>query len=79
MTQFVIAAFIVAAAIGYSAWLLMPASWRRAAAARLARGAARSGLGQERARALQERLGRTGGCSDCASCKGCASSSSAGR
>jgi len=79
MAQLLIAAFIVAAAIGYSAWVLMPASWRRAGAARLARGAARSGVAQEHARALQTRLERAGGCSDCASCKGCARSAPATR
>lgn len=73
MTQSLIAAFIVAAALAYSAWALMPASWRRAGAARLARRASRSGLAHEHARAIQARLERAGGCSECASCKGCAS------
>ena len=72
MTQLLIAAFIVAAALAYSAWVLMPASWRRACAARLARRAARSGLAQEQALAMQARLERAGACSECASCKGCA-------
>jgi hypothetical protein len=75
MTQLLIAAFMVAAALAYSAWVLMPASWRRGAAARLARRAADAGLAQEHARAIQARLERAGGCSECASCKGCASSS----
>lgn len=74
MAQFLIAAFIVAAALAYGAWVLMPASWRRAGAARLARRAARAGLAQERARAIQAGLERAGGCSECASCKGCAGS-----
>ncbi|HEY0887297.1 MAG TPA: DUF6587 family protein [Ramlibacter sp.] len=74
MTQLLIAFFVVAAALAYSAWVLMPASWRRAGAARLARRAARSGLAQERARAIQVRLERAGGCGECSSCKGCASS-----
>lgn len=73
MTQLLIAAFIVAAALAYSAWILMPASWRRVGAARLARRAARSGLAQEHARAMQARLEHAGGCSECASCKGCSS------
>ncbi len=73
MTQFVIVALIVAAALAYSAWVLMPASWRAAGAARLARGAARSGVAPQQALALQARLERAGGCSECASCKGCAS------
>ena len=79
MTQLLIAAFIVAAALAYSAWILMPASWRRASAARLARHAARSGLAQEHARAMQTRLERASACSECASCKGCASAPPAAR
>jgi CBS domain containing-hemolysin-like protein len=73
MTQLLIAASIVAAALAYSAWVLMPAAWRRAAAARLARRAVRSGLALERVRALQTRLEGAGGCGECAKCKGCAS------
>lgn len=73
MTQLLIAALIVAAALAYSAWILMPASWRRAGASRLARRAAHAGLAQERARAIQARLERAGGCAECASCKGCGS------
>jgi CBS domain containing-hemolysin-like protein len=74
MAQFLIAALIVAAALAYCAWVLMPASWRRAAAARVTRRAARAGLAQEHARAMQARLERAGACGECASCKGCASS-----
>lgn len=74
MIQSLIAAFFVVAALAYSAWVLMPASWRRAAAARLARRAARAGLAKDQARAIQARLERAGGCSECASCKGCAGS-----
>ena len=79
MTQLLIATFIVAAAVAYSAWILMPASLRRAAAACLARRVGRSGVAQEHVRALQARLERAGGCGTCASCKGCANSSPAAR
>ena len=72
MIQSVIVALIVLAAVVYSAWLLMPASWRRAGAARLADRAARSGLAASRARELQSRLERASGCGECSSCKGCA-------
>lgn len=75
MTQFLIVALIVAAALVYSAWVLMPAAWRRAAAAHLARRAARAGVAPRRATVLQARLEGAGGCSECASCKACASSS----
>lgn len=75
MTQFLIVAFVVAAAVAYSTWVLMPASWRRAAAARLARQARRSGVAARHATVMQARLERAGGCSECASCKGCASPS----
>lgn len=74
MTELLIVAFLVAAATAYSAWAFMPASWRRAGAARLARRAARAGVAPERTLVLQARLERAGGCSDCGSCKGCASS-----
>lgn len=72
MTQFLIVAFIVAAAVAYSTWVLMPASWRRAAATHLARQASRAGIAPGHAIVLQARLERAGGCSECASCKGCA-------
>ncbi len=77
MTQLLIVAFVVAAATAYSAWILMPASWRRAGAAALARRAARAGVARDRTLALQSRLERAGGCSDCGSCRGCASSPAA--
>jgi hypothetical protein len=72
VTQYLIVALIVAAAVLYSAWTLMPASWRRAGAARVADRATRSGLHARAARELQSRLERAGSCSECASCKGCA-------
>ncbi|HWI80755.1 DUF6587 family protein [Ramlibacter sp.] len=72
MTQTIIVALIVAAAVLYTVWTLMPAGWRRAGAARLAQQAARSGMEAETAREWQVRLERAGGCSECASCKGCA-------
>jgi len=73
MIQHLIVAFAVIAAALYSAWIVMPAGWRRAAAARLARQANRSGLNREAAHELQRRLESTSACGDCASCKGCAS------
>lgn len=79
MNQLLIAAFIVAAALAYSVWVLMPASWRRATSAWFARHAARSGLAQDRTLAIQAKLERASACSECASCKGCASSSPASR
>jgi alkylhydroperoxidase family enzyme len=72
MTQYLIVGMIVAAAVLYSAWTLMPSAWRRAGAARLAARAANSGMDARTATAIQLRLERAGGCSDCASCKGCA-------
>jgi hypothetical protein len=74
MTQYLIVGLIVAAAMLYSAWTFMPATWRRAGAARLAARATRSGLMAQAATTLQHRLERAGGCSDCSSCKGCAKS-----
>lgn len=74
MLQTLIVALIVLAAALYTAWIVMPATWRRAAARRLARQASRSGLDQATARRLQLRLESTGTCGDCASCKGCAAS-----
>lgn len=72
MTQYLVIAVIVFWAVIYSAWSLMPAGMRRAAAARVAAWAGRAGLGRERASTLQATLARGGGCSACASCKGCA-------
>jgi len=72
MTQYLVIAAIVFWAVLYSAWSLMPAASRKAAATRLAAWAGRAGLGSERARTLQATLARSGGCSACASCKGCA-------
>lgn len=71
MMQYLIVGLIVLLAAMYSAWVLMPASWRRRGAAKVAAGATRSGLDGQVARGLQLRLERAGGCSDCASCKGC--------
>ena len=76
MVQYLIVGLIVAAAVCYSCWLLMPASWRRAGAARLAARAARNGLNAATAARLQVRLERAGACGDCASCKGCTPASS---
>lgn len=78
MVQYLVVGMIVAAAVLYSAWTLMPAAWRRAGAAKLAARAARSGLAPQAARELQVRLERAGTCSECASCKGCAKGAPAG-
>jgi alkylhydroperoxidase family enzyme len=72
MVQSVIVALIVAAAALYSVWLFLPAAWRRALAARVARQAGSAGLGSGQVQALQARLERAPGCGDCASCRGCA-------
>ena len=71
--SFIVTLIVIAAAI-YTAWIVMPASWRRAAAAGLAREASRSGLNQATARRIQLRLESTTACGECASCKGCAAS-----
>ena len=71
MVQYLIVGLVVLLATFYSAWVLMPASWRRAGAAKLAARATRSGLDAQAARELQLRLESASGCSDCSSCKGC--------
>lgn len=73
MVQYIVVGIIVAMAACSSVWMLMPAAWRRAAAAGLASRATRSGVRPQTAMRLQVRLERAGGCSDCSSCKGCAS------
>ena len=72
MIQSVVVALIVAAAALYSVWLFLPAPWRLALAARVARQAGHAGLGSGKVQALQARLARAPGCADCASCRGCA-------
>jgi alkylhydroperoxidase family enzyme len=71
MIQYLIAGLAVAIAALYSAWVFIPASWRRTAAALLARRASDSGLPAATARALQVRLERAPGCGDCDSCRAC--------
>ena len=78
MFQSVIVALIVAAAALYCLWLFLPAGWRRALAARLARQAGDAGLDSGKVQALQARLERAPGCGDCASCRGCAPSNGPG-
>lgn len=65
MLQGFIVALVVAAAAVYSAWTLMPATWRRALARRLLhrRGLARLG-------ALRAAAEGPGGCGSCGSCAG---------
>ena len=72
MLQSLVVGLIVGAALLYSVWALMPASTRGPAAARLARLARRSGLGEPRAQRLRMKLETAGSCSECAQCKGCA-------
>jgi cytochrome c553 len=52
---------IVAGAIAYAAWRLLPASFKQGLARR---------LGASEAQAQQ--LGNSGACGSCSSCKGCA-------
>lgn len=63
---------IVATAVLYSGWSLLPAGLRRSAARRLGAQARRWGAGEAEAARLQAALSASGGCSDCSSCKGCA-------
>ena len=70
--QHLIVGLLVAAALLYSVWALMPAGVRRAAATRLASLAQRSGMGAPKAQRLQAKLETAGACSECAQCKGCA-------
>ena len=72
MVQYLIVGLIVGAALLYSVWALLPAGLRGLAAARLAGWAARSGMGEKRARRLQLTLATAGSCGECAQCKGCA-------
>ena len=71
MIQSLIAGAIVIAALFYSAWVFMPAAWRRAGAARMAQQASRSGMQAQAARQLQARLEGASACGECAGCKGC--------
>ena len=77
MVQYIVVGIIVALAACSSVWMLMPAAWRRAAAANLASRATRGGVRPQTVMRLQVRLERAGSCSDCSSCKGCASPRSA--
>lgn len=70
MTQWLLAALLVALAAVYATWLLMPASWQlrglQALERRLAAGTAPSWLQQFVARRVTARL-TAGGCSSCSS------------
>lgn len=70
MTQWLLAALLVALAAVYAAWQLMPASWQlrvlQALERRLAAATAPSWLRQFVARRLAARLS-AGGCSSCSS------------
>jgi len=72
MTQQIMVALIVALAAFYAVWRWMPASWRRAAAAKVAAGSHRAGLvDADRAQQLAASLGKTSGCGSCESCGSC--------
>lgn len=71
MIQYLIVGVIVALACLSSAWMLMPSGWRRAAAAKLAVRAVRSGVHAHTVIRIQSRLEGAGSCSDCSSCRGC--------
>jgi hypothetical protein len=70
MTQWLLAALLVALAAAYATWLLMPASWQlrglQALERRLAARTAPSWLQQFVARRVAARL-TAGGCSSCSS------------
>jgi hypothetical protein len=72
MVQSLIVGLIVGGAVLYSLWVLLPAAVRRSTAARMARQAARWGLGAPQAARLQSTLETAGACSECAKCQGCA-------
>ena len=78
MVQQIAVAFIVLGAALYSAWSLMPAGWRRGAAARVASGVRRWGVAERKAERLEQALNSASGCSECSSCKGCATPASPG-
>ncbi|MBS0455473.1 MAG: hypothetical protein JSS14_29585 [Proteobacteria bacterium] len=73
--QELIVTLIVASAVLYLAWRWMPASWRRALAAKLAAGGQRAGLvNEESAGKLAASLAKSSGCGACDSCSpACAS------
>jgi hypothetical protein len=71
MTQYVIAALLVALAAVYATWLLLPATWQlrclQALERRLAAGTAPAWLRQSVAQRLAARLAAGGGCGSCSS------------
>jgi hypothetical protein len=72
MTQQIIVGLIVACAALYAVWRWMPATWRRAAAGKVAAGSHRAGLvDARRADALAASLAKTSGCGSCDSCGSC--------
>lgn len=78
MLQYLIVGLIVGAALLYSVWVFLPAAVRGLAAARLARLATRSGMGEGKAQRLRAKLATAGACSECAQCKGCATGNKQG-
>lgn len=72
MIQQIIVGLIVACAALYAVWRWMPATWRRAAAGKVAAGSHRAGLvDAQRAEALAASLAKRSGCGSCDSCGSC--------
>jgi hypothetical protein len=69
---------IVATAAAYALLKFMPASARKAVAARVASWAARSGLSDVFARRVEAKLASGGACGSCDSCKACATTPTTG-
>ena len=67
-----IVGIVVAWAVAYSGWALLPAGLRRRAASRLSGRIARWGVSAARAQRVERALSSSGGCSTCADCAGCA-------
>ncbi len=69
--QGVLVALIVAFAIVYASIKFMPATYRRALAARAASLAARWGVSDVNARRVEAKLASGGACGSCETCKAC--------
>ena len=70
--QLLIVAAIVAVALVYAVWKLMPAALRRALAPRAAALAQRLGASDANARRVEAKLTTGGACGSCDTCKACA-------
>jgi hypothetical protein len=76
MAQQIAVVIIVLGATLYSAWSLMPAGWRRGAAASLGARVRGWGVAEGQAARIEQALASSSGCSDCSSCKACATPAS---